>query len=744
MMRSVRTVPGFLAAAVMLLSTTATVLNPMTAAGASAPTIGAPSVGAMSPASEPAVAQTPGSFVSVAPARVIDTRSGLGAAGPVAAGGTVSAVVAGRGGVPVSGVSAVVVNITVTAPTRGGFLTAWAAGAARPGASNLNFSAGQTIPNLAIVPVGVGGKISLYNGSGGTVQILADVAGYFVAGAASAPGSFVSVAPARVIDTRSGLGAAGPVAAGGTVSAVVAGRGGVPVSGVSAVVVNITVTAPTRGGFLTAWAAGAARPGASNLNFSAGQTIPNLAIVPVGVGGKISLYNGSGGTVQILADVAGYFVAGAASAPGSFVSVAPARVIDTRSGLGAAGPVAAGGTVSAVVAGRGGVPVSGVSAVVVNITVTAPTRGGFLTAWAAGAARPGASNLNFSAGQTIPNLAIVPVGVGGKISLYNGSGGTVQILADVAGYYVAAPTFSWSALTTADGSGFPSQLADVSCVSSTFCIGVDTGGHAVKYNGSTWSSPVLADPGLDPANSKSLSKVSCASTTFCVAVDTLGRAVKFNGTTWSAPVATNITGPSAISCNSSTFCVVVGVPGFPDFSGQAVKFNGTTWSAPVDLGFEFANDVSCASATFCAATGGSENSGYQTIFNGSAWSAPTTNAHPMSSISCVSASFCVAGNSEGYYDRYSGSTWSAPVYTGDTGPLGEISCAATDSCVSVARVCELRSCSGTNSKQFDGAAWSLGKPVSASDSGPSGLSCPSANFCVAVFLSGQASYGTKS
>ena len=208
--------------------------------------------------------------------------------------------------------------------------------------------------------------------------------------------------------------------------------------------------------------------------------------------------------------------------------------------------------------------------------------------------------------------------------------------------------------------------------------------------------------------------------------------------------ATNITGPSAISCKSSVFCVVVGVPGFPDFSGQAVTFNGTTWSAPVALGFKFPNDVSCATTTFCATTGGSENSGSQAVFKGSAWLAPTTNAHPMNSVSCVSASFCVAVNDEGYFNRYSGSTWSAPVYTGGTGPLGEIFCATTDSCVSVAGVCELRSCSGTNSKEFDGAGWSLGKPVSATDSGPAGLSCPSANFCVAVFLSGQASYGTKS
>jgi len=87
----------------------------------------------------------------------------------------------------------------------------------------------------------------------------------------------------------------------------VLGRGGVPASGVSAVVLNVTVTAPSRAGFITAYPNGTARPTASNLNFVAGQTVPNLVVVPVGVDGKVALTNGSAGTVQLVADVLGYF-----------------------------------------------------------------------------------------------------------------------------------------------------------------------------------------------------------------------------------------------------------------------------------------------------------------------------------------------------------------------------------------------------------------------------------------------------
>ena len=91
----------------------------------------------------------------------------------------------------------------------------------------------------------------------------------------------------------------------------------------------------------------------------------------------------------------------------------------------------AGGTVVLQVTGRGGVPASGVSAVVLNVTVTAPTSAGYLTVYANGTARPGVSNLNFVADQSVPNLVIARVGTGGKVALFNGSPGTVQLIADV-------------------------------------------------------------------------------------------------------------------------------------------------------------------------------------------------------------------------------------------------------------------------------------------------------------------------
>ncbi len=69
-----------------------------------------------------------------------------------------------------------------------------------------------------------------------------------------------------------------------------------------------------------------------------------------------------------------------------------------------------------------------------NVTVTEPSAASFLTAWPAGQALPLAANLNYVAGQTVPNLVVAKVGAGGKVSLYNAAGST-HVVADVVGWY---------------------------------------------------------------------------------------------------------------------------------------------------------------------------------------------------------------------------------------------------------------------------------------------------------------------
>jgi len=56
-----------------------------------------------------------------------------------------------------------------------------------------------------------------------------------------------------------------------------------------------------------------------------------------------------------------------------------------------------------------------VGAVIVNLTVTGTAADGYLTTWPAGEPRPGASSLNFAAGQTVANLVVAQIGANGSI-----------------------------------------------------------------------------------------------------------------------------------------------------------------------------------------------------------------------------------------------------------------------------------------------------------------------------------------
>jgi len=377
-----------------------------------------------------------GGVVPMDPVRLLDTRAGIGApTARVGAKATVHLAVAGTHGIP-SDATAVVLTVTAANPSAPGFVTVYADGATRPNTSNVNFAAHQTVPNLVLAPLGTNGDVALYNGSAASTDLIADVTGYIAAGTPGSAGAVGPLAPARLLDTRTGTGATKhPVAAYGTVHLPVDGHGGVPASGVAAVILNVTVTRPATGGYVTVYADGSTRPGTSNLNFTTGQTVPNLVLAPVGSTGGVALYNGSAGPVDLVADVMGYVRAGVPSAVGALRSLSPARVLDTRSGTGAAkAAVAAHGTLKLAVAGSGGVPGAGVSAVVLNVTVTSPAAAGFVTAYADGATRPNTSNVNFAAHQTVPNLVLAPVGPDGLVALYNGSGGSVQLVADVTGF----------------------------------------------------------------------------------------------------------------------------------------------------------------------------------------------------------------------------------------------------------------------------------------------------------------------
>ncbi|TPW13880.1 MAG: polysaccharide deacetylase [Acidimicrobiaceae bacterium] len=300
----------------------------------------------------------------------------------------------------------------------------------RPDASNLNFVAGQTVPNLITVKTGANGKVNVFN-STGAANVIADVVGYYTSVAPPGGGRFTPLTPDRVLDTRTGIGrggVAGAVDPGQSIDLQVTGVGGVPVSGINAVALNVTVDQPSASGFVTTWPTGEPRPNASTHNFVPNLTAANLVLAKVGANGKVSLFNSSGAT-HLIADVVGYFSASG----GAFVPVTPERLLDTRDGtggvLGALGP-----TVNVGASLADGTPVpSSATAVIVNITAVNSTLPSYVTAWPAGLTRPTASIMNPRPGVPVPNQAYLKLGPGGMLDVFNFTGST-DVVIDVFGY----------------------------------------------------------------------------------------------------------------------------------------------------------------------------------------------------------------------------------------------------------------------------------------------------------------------
>ena len=403
---------------------------------------------------------TAGTYNAVNPCRMLDTRTGNGvsAAAAVPANGDVTLKVTGRGGVSATA-SAVALNVTVAQPQKPGFVTVYPAGSDLPLASNLNFVPGQTVPNHVIARIGTDGSIKLHNGSTGPIHLVADLGGYFAGGgSASIPGSYQGNSPARILDTRE----AGDITAGaamahnGVLPLQVTGShptpSGTPVTipaDATAVVMNVTAVAPTASGYLSVYPTGTARPTVSNINFVQNQPgVANMVTAKVGAGGKIDLLvvtdpDPANGTAHVVVDLAGYYVGGEATQPGTFVPLEPKRILDSRDGTGMVEKLAITSkarrlnnyeTISLDVKGAlGGNP--SVAAAVMNVTVANPTALGYVTTYPTGTPRPLTSSVNFSAGQSVPNLVTVRVGATGKVDFYTFSAGQTNLIADIAGYY---------------------------------------------------------------------------------------------------------------------------------------------------------------------------------------------------------------------------------------------------------------------------------------------------------------------
>jgi len=365
------------------------------------------------------------SYTAITPTRVLDSRDGTGLSGVFHAGVPRDFQVTNGGTIPNSAI-AVTGNLTVTQQTSSGYvILAPSSGSAT---STINFPKGDNRANGVTVALSGSGMLdAVYKAASGTTHLVFDVTGYFENGGGGA--SYFPITPTRVLDTRDGTGTIGIFHANTAQDFQVTNGGSIPSTAV-AVTGNLTVTQQTRAGYIIL--APTAGTTTSTINFPIGDNRANGVTVKLSGSGKLNaVYKASSGTVHLIFDVTGYFVAGSSGA--NWFPLAPTRVLDTRDGTGLSGVFHQGTARDFLVADGTTMPTDAI-AVTGNITVTQQTRAGYIIL--APIAGTTTSTINFPVGDNRANGVTVALSVLGKLdAVYKASSGTTHLLFDVTGYF---------------------------------------------------------------------------------------------------------------------------------------------------------------------------------------------------------------------------------------------------------------------------------------------------------------------
>ena len=413
-----------------------------------------------------------GEFHSLTPTRILDTRDrdldvkpfGRKPTDNLSAGQPFDVPIAGLGGLPEfvdddkdgfdDNVLAVVVNITVIAPTQLGYLRAFPTGVTpEPATSVVNFLANANVPNTAVIRPGEGGKIGIRlvtPQAPGRADVAIDISGWistsgYTAGANGGRGArLIPIPPIRAYDSElakfggSTLGARSQtkVPIRGAVDATKPGKPIPDNAKVVGAVVNVTGvntfgrSVPTYISALPDRVKAGDKPSTSTVNLQVGQVRANLAILPVGTDGSINLFN-LAGEIRLVVDVMGYLLDDEPvdTNSGRVVPlVAPFRAFDTRQKDFNAQPLGPGRAEDwsfdsfvrdVNIDGEWVGPQSGLLG---NLTATGLQRqfsyapvASFLTVYPsppelADGAPPKISNINIVEGDTVPNLALLRYG----------------------------------------------------------------------------------------------------------------------------------------------------------------------------------------------------------------------------------------------------------------------------------------------------------------------------------------------
>jgi hypothetical protein len=277
------------------------------------------------------------------------------------------------------------------------------------------------------------------------------------------------------------------------------------------------------------------------------------------------------------------------------------------------------------------------------------------------------------------------------------------------------------------------DLESLSCPTSTFCMGAN-GEEVFRTNGSTLGTPAAV--GFNAF------VVSCASPQRCIASGIDDVSV-YNGTSWGPPTRLTTHGDlTAASCAPDGYCVVVG-------HSHAYAWDGSSWTTQ-PVGTAGATPqllaVSCVSASFCLAGENTSDSrgrtGHTYRFDGTSWTdlgalfytADPADSDRFADLSCASATFCVAVGENGQGAVFHGTTWAAP--TGGYPPIARVSCAAGPICVVLGAP---GAKSRPNTMTSTGHGWSrTNLAAAAAVAGHPPIACTSPTLCRAVTTDGWA------
>ena len=271
--------------------------------------------------------------------------------------------------------------------------------------------------------------------------------------------------------------------------------------------------------------------------------------------------------------------------------------------------------------------------------------------------------------------------------------------------------WSWNGSSWRDagrtGSNLTVRPETVSCSSPTSCHAV--GGERVgRWNGSSWSIQELY-PIVGGAYA-----VDCASSTTCVIVDNRGRFWRGGGSTWTRAVSFDATsrGLADLSCPTSTFCMAT------DATGNAVRWTGSGWTGMSRLG-TVSSSVSCLSASWCMTVDSQQST--SRIWTGS-WGPATAVDYitVLRPVQCASTTACFVF-AAGDVRRWNGRSWSAPVHLFTTQMDVRIDCAGSRFCIAMTDDGLFRTWNGTS--------WSAARRSGVTLANQ--LTCTSSTFCMA-------------